>query len=138
MFFTNGEIKFNGFEATLRKQLSGGLQLQAAYTYSRGFDTQPFGFNTAPYMQEVYEPNNNYHPNRFVVNYVWDLPVPRYKGLRGQLLDDWSWTGVTTVQDGVPLTITDTGGAVVFWRPRIEFDRATMCRDDLCKSPNVR
>jgi hypothetical protein len=114
VFETNGLLKYNSAQVTVRKQLSYGLQLQAAYTFSRGFDTEAHGLNTFPYIAQVYEPNNNYHPHRFVVNYLWNLPVPRYKGLVGRLADDWALSGVTTIQDGVALTVTDNGGSVFF------------------------
>ena len=113
-FETNGLLKYNAVQITVRKQLSYGLQVQANYTHAAAFDTQPFGYNTYPYMSEVYEPNNNYHPNRFVVNYLWNFPVPRYSGLKGRLLDDWSLSGITVVQDGVHLTVTDNGGSAFF------------------------
>ena len=113
-FATNGMLKYNSAQITVRKQLSSGLSLQAAYTFARAFDTQPFGFNTYPYIAEVYEPNNNIHPSRLVVNYVWALPVPKYKGILGHVIDNWTWSGITTIQDGVPLTITDNGGSVFF------------------------
>jgi hypothetical protein len=111
---TNASYKYNSAQVTVRRQLSHGLQLQAAYTFARGFITEPFGYNTYPYTVESYEPNNNYHPHRFVANYVWNLPFPEYKGFKGQLLDGWSWTGVTTIQDGVPLTILDTGASIFY------------------------
>ena len=111
---TNASYKYNSAQVTVRRQLSHGLQLQAAYTFARGFITEPFGYNTYPYTVESYEPNNNYHPHRFVANYVWNVPFPEYKGFKGQLLDGWSWTGVTTIQDGVPLTILDTGASIFY------------------------
>src|SRR5207249_9158907 len=37
---TIGDMKFNSFQATMRKQLSHGLTFQAAYTFSRPFTTQ--------------------------------------------------------------------------------------------------
>ena len=114
MFLANGLLKYNGVQVTVRKQLSHGLQFQANYTHAAAFDTEPFGFNTFPYISEQYEPNNNYHPNRFVVNFLWNLPVPRYSGLMGRLVDDWSVSGVTTVQDGTFLTVTDSGGSAFF------------------------
>jgi hypothetical protein len=113
-FQTNALLKYNAVQITVRKQLSHGLQLQANYTHAAAFDTQTFGYNTYPYMSQVYEPNNNYHPNRFVVNYLWNLPVPRYSGFKGRLLDDWSLSGITTVQDGIFLTVTDNGGSAFF------------------------
>ena len=111
---TNANYKFNSLQVTLRKQLSRGLQLQAAYTWSRGFITQPFGINTFPYIVQAYEPNNNYHPQRLVVNYVWNLPFGNGNGWQGRLLGGWSLSGVTTIQNGVPMTITDNGGSIFF------------------------
>ncbi len=113
-FTYNGLLKYNGVQFTVRKQISYGLTLQADFTYAQALDTQTEGFNTYPYLAQVYEPNSNYHPNRFVINYVWNLPVPRYKGLVGRLVDDWTWSGVTTRQGGLPLTVTDNGGSVFF------------------------
>jgi Carboxypeptidase regulatory-like domain len=109
---TLGSYKFNSLQVTVRKQFSKGFQLQAAYTWSRAFIALPFGINTAPYLVENYEPNNNYHPNRLVLNYVWNLPLGHAQGWKGALVDGWSVSGVTTIQDGVPLTIEDTGGSI--------------------------
>ena len=104
---TTGSYKYNSLQVTVRKQLSYGLQLQAAYTWSRGFITQPYGFNTYPYYALQYGLNPNYRPQRFVLSYVWDLPLGHPKGIDGVLLDGWSLSGVTIIQDGTPLNITD-------------------------------
>jgi hypothetical protein len=117
---TNSELantsayKFNSLQVTVRKQFSHGLQLQAAYTWSRAFFSIPFGTDTYPYLVQEWTPNTNYHPNRFVLNYVWNLPFGNHKGLMGQALNNWNWSGVLTVQDGLPLTIEDTGGSIFF------------------------
>jgi hypothetical protein len=105
---TTGSYKYNSLQVTVRKQLSYGLQLQAAYTWSRGFITQPYGFNTYPYYALQYGPNPNYRPQRFVLSYVWDLPLGHPKGIEGVLRDGWSLSGVTIIQDGTPMNITDT------------------------------
>jgi hypothetical protein len=104
---TAGSYKYNSLQVTVRKQLSYGLQLQTAYTWSRGFITQSYGLNTYPYFALQYGLNPNYRPHRFVLSYVWDLPLGHPKGIEGVLLDGWSWSGVTTIQDGNPLNITD-------------------------------
>ena len=114
MFLTNGSLKYNGLQLTVRKQLSYGLQMQGNFTWARGFDTEARGLNTAPYIAQVYELNNNYHPLRFNMSVLWNLPVPRYKGLLGRIADDWTLTGVTTIQNGVAMTVTDNGGSVFF------------------------
>ena len=105
--------KFNSLQSSVRKQLSHGLQLQGSYTWSRAFITAPYGINTYPYMIHQYELNNNYRPHRFVLNYLWNLPLGHRPGLVGKATEGWTWSGVVTIQDGYPLTITDgTGGSV--------------------------
>ena len=43
-----GDSKFNSLQATVRKQLSHGFQVQAAYTYSRSFSTVPLSPTELP------------------------------------------------------------------------------------------
>jgi len=111
---TNANYKYNSLQTTLRKQFGQGLQVQAAYTWSRAFNQAPLGINTFPYWIYAYAPNGSYHPNRFVVNYTWNLPFGHRQGWLGVLSDGWSLSGVTVVQDGVPLTLTDNRGGKVF------------------------
>jgi len=104
--------KFNSLQTSVRKQLSRGLQLQGSYTWSRAFITAPYGINTYPYLIHQYEPNNNYRPHRFVMNYLWNLPTLKRPGLTGKVTEGWAWSGVITIQNGYPITITDLGGSV--------------------------
>jgi hypothetical protein len=105
--------KFNSLQTSVRKQLSRGLQLQGSYTFSSAFMTAPYGINTYPYLIHQYERNNNYRPHRFVLNYLWNLPIAQRAGLLGKVTEGWTWSGVVTIQDGYPITITDgTGGSV--------------------------
>ena len=114
LFGTQESYKFNSLQVTVRKQMSKGFQMQASYTYSRAFITQPFGINTAPYIAHLYEPNNNYRPQRLIINYVWNLPFGHPKSALRYLVSDWALSGVATFQDGLPMTITDTAGSIFF------------------------
>jgi hypothetical protein len=106
--------KYNSLQATVRKQLSYGLQLQGSYTWSRAFIQAPYGINVYPYEIQQYELNSNYRPQRFILNYLWNLPLPREQGLLGKLTEGWTWSGVFTLQDGYPITVTDGRGGSVF------------------------
>lgn len=114
MFATNGAYRFDALLATVRKQFSKGLQLQVSYTWSKGLITQGYGINTAPYSILQLGPNPDYHPQRVVINYVWNLPV-HLNGWQGKILNDWSWAGVTTIQDGVPFSVYDSASGAVFF-----------------------
>jgi hypothetical protein len=60
----------------------------------------PFNFNKT-YGLSKYDARQ-----RFVFNFVWDLPVPKYSGFKGKLLDGWEISGIETLQSGFPIRIT--------------------------------
>jgi hypothetical protein len=123
---TAADYKFNSFQATLRKQLSHGLSFQGAYTFSRAFTTlyaPPAGTFGTPTGQNVGDPLNTrqqyglsgqYRPQRFVVNYSWDIPNGGIKGVLGVLTSGWNLAGVTTIQGGQPLTVFDLRGGSIY------------------------
>jgi hypothetical protein len=111
MYNTDTSTKFNSAQATLRKQFSHGFQMQAAYTFSRAFDTV-FNYNDPNIAQ--YALNSAYHPQRLAITYSWDLPLGAHQGFLGKMANGWNLAGVTTVQDGTPLTITDSRGGSIY------------------------
>jgi len=38
-----------------------------------------------------------------VLSYLWELPVPKYSGMRGKALDGWALSGITSFQSGFPI-----------------------------------
>jgi carboxypeptidase family protein/TonB-dependent receptor-like protein len=113
-FGTTGAYRFDALLTTVRKQFSKGLQLQVSYTWSKGLLTQGYGIDVAPYKILQMGPNADYHPQRVVINYVWNLPV-HMNGIAGKVLNDWTWAGVTTIQDGVPFSVIDgNSGSAIF------------------------
>ena len=121
LFNTNGAYRFDALLATVRKQFSKGLQLQLSYTWSKGLITQGYGINVAPYTILQMGPNPDYHPQRVVINYVWNLPV-HMNGFAGKVLNDWTWAGVTTIQDGVPFTVYDGNSGAAFFQGGVAGD----------------
>jgi hypothetical protein len=111
---TEGDDKFNSLQATVRKQLSYGLSLQAAYTWSKSLTTGSLNINDVNNHGAQYGLNPSYHPQRLAVSYSWDLPLGRPEGLKGKLVNGWNVSGVTIVQDGTPLTIADSRGGSVY------------------------
>jgi hypothetical protein len=102
--------------------MSHGLTLQGAYTWSRAFATSFIGNASANLTEDVpvieeYGPNPSYHPNRFVLNYTWLLPFAHRDDWKRKPLEGWSVSGVTVIQNGTPLTITDSRGGSVFGSP---------------------
>jgi hypothetical protein len=105
------DVKYNSLQATLRKQFSHGFQAQAAYTFSRAFNTV---FNINDPNIYVYGLNSQYHPQRLAISYLWNLPLGNHQGLLDKMTSGWGLSGVTVVQDGTPLTPTDTRGGTIY------------------------
>jgi hypothetical protein len=101
---------YNSAQLTLRKQLSHGVTLQAAYTYSKSLTNGISGTansNDASSLGQQYGPSYYNRPERFIINYDWELPLGQHNGAAGKLLEGWSLSGVTTIQDGTPITFLD-------------------------------
>jgi len=100
---------YNSLQALFEKRFSHGLQFQASYTYSKSLDNassfeetlNPFNFNS------TYGPSLFDSRHRFVFNYVWELPVPKYQGFKGKALNGWQVSGIYTYQSGFPILINN-------------------------------
>jgi hypothetical protein len=105
---TIAKSNYNSLQALFEKRFSHGLQFQASYTYSKSLDNassfesalNPLNFN-ATYGLSAFDARN-----RFVFNYVWDLPIPKMQGFAGALLDGWEVTGILSFQSGFPVRLT--------------------------------
>ena len=105
---TIAHSNYNSLQALFEKRFSHGLQFQASYTFSKSLDNassfesalNPLNFN-ATYGLSNYDARH-----RFVFNYVWDLPVPKYDGFKGKLLNGWEASGILSFQSGFPVRIT--------------------------------
>jgi hypothetical protein len=111
---TDGDNKFNSLQATVRKRLSHGVTLQAAYTWSKSLSTDIIQINDPNVHALQYGPNPNYRPQRLALNYSWELPFGHADGLKGKLVSGWALSGVTIIQNGVPLTVSDSRGGTVY------------------------
>jgi hypothetical protein len=113
----DGKSNYNSIQVTLRKQFSRGLTFQAAYTWSKNLgDLTGNAANSGDptSLAQQYGPVGFYHPQRFIMNYTYEQPLGMHDGALGYLLNGWQWSGVTTIQDGNPLTIFDTAGGSIY------------------------
>jgi len=98
---------YNSLQTSVEKRFSHGLQLQAAYTWSKSLDwassfeetVNPFDYRSSRALSLFNS------AQRFVLNYYWEFPVPRYNGFKGKLLDDWAMSGIIQFQTGFPIRI---------------------------------
>jgi hypothetical protein len=123
----DGKSNYNSLQATVRKQFSHGLTMQASYTWSKdlGDLTANAGNSGDPTnLNQQYGPVGFSRPERFIINYSYDLPLGKHDGAVGYLLNGWQWAGVTTIQNGTPLTITDANGGTIYG---VNTSRAQYC-----------
>lgn len=138
-----GFSMYNGLQVNVKRQMSRGIQFQGAYTWGKNLtDVEGVGFNAVFLGGD----GNSNDPNdrrqrwgaadfdrkqRFVFTYVWEIPHPAGESfLNRRLLSGWTFSGVTTFQSGLPVTITDSLGGSAF-------GSASNSRASLCSGFNV-
>jgi len=104
---TIANSNYNALEVMLEKRFSHGLQFQASYTYSKSIDDgSTFEETLDPFNYRASRGLSLFNSKqRFVVSYDWDLPVRKYSGFAGKVLDDWSVSGITQFQSGFPIRL---------------------------------
>jgi Carboxypeptidase regulatory-like domain len=123
----DGKSNYNSLQITVRKQFSHGFTMQGAYTWSKDLaDLTGSAANSGDptNLAQQYGPVGFSRPQRLIINYAYDLPFGRRDGAAGYLLNGWNLSGVTTIQQGTPLTITDGAGGSIFG---VTTSRAQMC-----------
>ncbi|MBV8892650.1 MAG: hypothetical protein JO266_11880 [Acidobacteria bacterium] len=104
---TIANSSYNSFQTSLEKRFAHGLQFQAAYTWSKSLDQassfeetlNPFHFNWSRALSLF----NAAH--RFVINYYWEVPIPKHDGWLGKVVNDWTISGITQFQSGFPIRL---------------------------------
>jgi hypothetical protein len=107
---TIASSSYNSLQISADKRFAHGLQFNAAYTYSKSIDD-------ASSFEGILNPlpgANNYARSlfdarhRFVFSYYWELPIRKFSGFAGKVLDGWAVSGITTYQTGFPIRITSS------------------------------
>jgi hypothetical protein len=107
-----GSSNYNALEASLRHSI-GGLELNAAYTYSHSIDDSSDYNDTGfvnSYNLNAYRSSSNFDQRHNIsLAYVYDIPFLKGKGLAHSLLGGWQWSGITLIQSGSPFSVYNEG-----------------------------
>jgi Carboxypeptidase regulatory-like domain/TonB-dependent Receptor Plug Domain len=118
-----GTANYNALQSSLRKQLSHGVSLQAAYTYSKALgDFDDSGGNYGGIQESNYPGDHAQQygrldidrQQRLAVTYDWAIPGYKESGLLKTISNGWRVAGVTTIQGGAPINITDSRGGSIY------------------------
>jgi hypothetical protein len=125
---------YNSLQITARHSFTRGFLMSAAYTWSKAMtdeNGQVANSNDATNLAQQYGPAYFNRPQRFVINYSWDLPFGKHNGALGQLLGGWNLSGVTTIQDGNLFTVIDSAGGTIYGTSTTSltqgYSRAQLC-----------
>jgi carboxypeptidase family protein len=110
---TIASSNYNSLQTSLERRLSHGLQFELAYTFSKSFDdASSFENILKPICNRCNRSLSLFDArHRVVFSYLWEPPVPKYQGLKGQVLDGWAVSGITSFQSGFPVRIGSSDDA---------------------------
>lgn len=128
---TRFDSNYNSLQVSLNRQVSRGLNLGVAYTWSKVLTDNSTDRSTA-----VYDTYNlaldkglaNFNrPQVLVFNYIYDLPFFQgQQGAVGHVLGGWEVSGITTIEGGTPVTVSQGSD------PFNSFDWGTGCPAGQC------
>jgi hypothetical protein len=112
---TEFNSKYDSMQVTLNRRFSNGLQVLAAYTWSRYFDqtssleNSSFNFpGINPFdPHDMWAPSANDAPQRFVISYTYTLPFNKLTHRWRAVTDGWNLAGIYTLQHGNPIPVFD-------------------------------
>ncbi|MGZ4814073.1 MAG: outer membrane beta-barrel protein [Terriglobales bacterium] len=104
---TIASSSYNSLQMMVEKRFSHGIQLQGAYTWSKSMDwASSFEETVNPFNYKASRALSLFDSRqRFVLSYYWDLPIRKYEGAAGKLLNGWAISGITTFQSGFPIKL---------------------------------
>jgi len=129
---TLGDSLYNSLQLQLKHQFSNGFLLQASYTWSKLITninaSEAGGGIAAPgnvlsggaSSNDPLDLGQQYglaafnRPQRLIIAYSYDLPYKNTQGFAGKVLGGWSVSGVTTLQDGEPFTVTNSNAGTIY------------------------
>ena len=133
-----GFAQYNSLQASIRRQLSHGVLVQGSYTWSKALtDVQGLGYsavftggsgdsNSSNDRHQRFGPAAFNRPQRLVLAYRWELPkLAKANFLVRSAVNGWAVSGVTTVQVGDALTVTDSTLGSIYGS--VSTSRAQLC-----------
>jgi len=127
-----GQSTYNALQAKLERRFHNGLNLLAAYTFSKTLTDADTAFSTETgFNSNVFGAQNPYNlkgekavsyqdiPHTFVLSYLYELPVGPGKkylthGVASKVLGGWQVSGIQRYQTGSPTVINEYAAANPF------------------------
>lgn len=119
--FYDADSTYEDLEAQLTKSMSHGVQLKGAYTWGKCIDNSSSRIANDTFLNSL---ANMMYFNKamrrglcdfqitqsFVLNYVWQVPTPRFGGAAVEhILGGWELSGITSASTGTPFSLLIAG-----------------------------
>jgi len=104
---------YHSFQAQLTRRMSRGLSVTSSYTLSKTLDMcsaicEACGCVSNPFSLRSIRGRANFdRRHAFVASWLWSPPVKFSEHWQNVLLGGWSFSGITTIQSGMPVTFTN-------------------------------
>jgi hypothetical protein len=113
--FWGGTASYNALEASVSKRFSHGFQAGGSFTWGKNIDTGSATDISDPFTNSISSllwfcdrcrrGVSDFNVGRnLTINYIWDVPTPRWGSLASHVLAGWEVGGIFTAHDGVPVT----------------------------------
>ena len=104
---------YNALQLSIRRT-TGGLQYSFAYTYSHSIDDTSSGGGSDAldsYNPALTRGDSNFDQRHvFNISYIYDLPFFKNPGIAHTILGGWQWSGITSIETGLPYSVYNAGG----------------------------
>jgi hypothetical protein len=106
---------YHSFQVQMTRRLSGGLSVTSSYTLSKALDMcsatcEACGCVSNPFHLASIRGRANFdRRHAFVASWLWSPPVKFNERWKKELLGGWSFSGITTIQSGEPMSFTNSG-----------------------------
>jgi len=103
---------YHSFQVQLTKRMTHGLSVTSSYTLAKTIDLcsaicEACGCVSNPFNLRSIRGRANFdRRHAFVASWLWTPPVKFSERWKSVLLGGWSFSGITTVQSGVPMTFS--------------------------------
>jgi hypothetical protein len=105
---------YNSLQANLSRRFTGGLYLQASYTYSKSMDLESNqgGFTDQLDIGRNYGASDFDAMHTFVLSHLYELPFGKNKpflnhgGVASYLVSGWQLNGILRMRSGTPFTVS--------------------------------
>jgi hypothetical protein len=133
MTTNGGYTRYNGLQLLFNRRMSGGLMMEANYSYGRAYITERYSFRS-DYGEVLDAGDEGGITHAFRVNWLYELPFGRQRkfgsnvnGFVDRLIGGWSFDGIGRIQSG---RLIDFGNLRLVGMSRDEFADAFKLRFD--------